>query len=128
MVRGGTLKKYVKIIFLVILGLAVIIQAAALIKCEILTRRYCSDFEYAYKNNTMLADEEYDFKVLDCDGANARVYYVSKGKTDAHVLTFEKRNANANWVETKWETIWSTSGSASEVIWPYWWHFIYGGF
>lgn len=126
MVRSGTLKKYVKIIFLVILGLAVIIQAAALVKCEILTRRYYSDFEYAYKNNTMLEDEEYDFKVLDCDGANARVYYVSKGKTGAHVLTFKKRNDD--WVETKWETIWSTSGSASEVIWPYWWHFIYGGF
>ena len=32
------------------------------------------------------------------------------------------------WQEIAWETIWSTSGSASEVIYPYWWHFIYGGF
>ncbi len=22
------------------------------------------------------------------------------------------------------DVIWSVSGSASEVIWPYWWHFI----
>lgn len=43
-----------------------------------------------------------------------------------NVLSFEK--VDNNWKETNWDTIWSASGSASDVIWPYWWHFIYGGF
>ena len=40
-----------------------------------------------------------------------------------------KYNYDADlWEEISWSTIWSTTGSASEVIYPYWWHFIYGGF
>jgi hypothetical protein len=88
-------------------------------------QKYYDDFAFAYTQTTMLGDMEY-FKVLRCDGATADVYYVGKGRTAADVLTFEKRNGN--WAETSWETVWSTTGSASEVIYPYWWHFIYGGF
>lgn len=73
----------------------------------------------------MLGDMEY-FKVLECSDNSAKVYYVSKNMSGADVLTFAK--INGKWTETRWNTIWSTTGSASEVIWPYWWHFIYGGF
>jgi hypothetical protein len=106
------------------LAAALLIQSIGLIKCEILTNRYHSDFAFACKDNTMLGETE-RFKVLECDGQTARVYYIEKGKTSAHVLTFEK--VNESWTETGWETIWSDTGSASDVIWPYWWHFIYGG-
>jgi len=97
----------------------------SLIKCDYLTWKYYSDFEYAYSSNTMLGDMEY-FKVLECSDNSAKVYYVSKNMSGADVLTFAK--INGKWTETRWNTIWSTTGSASEVIWPYWWHFIYGGF
>ena len=72
----------------------------------------------------MLGEMEY-FKVLSCKDNTAEVYYVSKGMTDANVLTF--KNNNGVWQEISCNTIWSTTGSASEVIYPYWWHFIYGG-
>ena len=111
-------------ILIACLAVFVLIQSITLIKCEILTDKYRADFEFAYKDNTMLEEME-SFKVLQCDGQTARVYYIEEGKTSAHVLTFEK--ADENWEETGWTCIWSTTGSASEVIWPYWWHFIYGG-
>lgn len=119
------MKKVIKFLLLLVVVAAVMIQAVALIKCEILTKKHYSEFEFAYKSNTMLGDMEY-FKVLSCDETTARVYYVEEGNTVASVLTFEKENDA--WVETRWDTIWSTRGSASDVIWPYWWHFIYGGF
>lgn len=102
----------------------VIIWVISLIRCEILTHKYYNDFEYAYSDNSMLGEMEY-FKVLKCDDNTAEIYYVSKNMTAANVLTFQKQDDV--WVETEWETIWSDSGSASEVIYPYWWHFIYGG-
>ena len=117
-------KRYMIIIFAILL-IPVLIWIFSLVKCEVLTQKYHDDFALAYTQNTMLGDMEY-FKVLRCDGATADVYYVGKGRTAADVLTFENRNGN--WVETSWETVWSTTGSASEVIYPYWWHFIYGGF
>lgn len=113
------------VIILVIVMLPLIVWSSSLIKCEILTKVYYDDFEYAYTDNTMLDEMEY-FKVLDCDGETARVYYVSKDMDWANVLTFE--NTDGAWVETHWEVIWSTTGSASEVVYPYLWHFIYGGF
>ena len=111
-------------ITIILLAVFVVIQSISLIKCEILTNRYASDFEFAYQNNTMLGKME-SFKVLECDGQTAQVYYIEDGKTLAHVLTFEK--VDGNWEEISWWCVWSTTGSASEVIWPYWWHFIYGG-
>lgn len=118
-------KKIIKWLPLCFLIIVIMIQFVALIKCEILTRQYYSDFENAYKSNTMLGDMEY-FKVLKCNGKTAKVYYVSEDKTMGNVLSFEK--IDNNWKETNWDTIWSASGSAADVIWPYWWHFIYGGF
>lgn len=111
-------------ILVICFAVVVLIQGNALIKCEILTNKYYEDFEFAYKDNTMLGEME-SFKVLNCDGQTAEVYYIEDGKTVAHVLSFE--NVDGSWQETSWSCIWSTSGSASEVIWPYWWHFIYGG-
>lgn len=106
------------------LAVIVLIQSIALIKCEILTNKYRKDFEFAYKDNTMVGEME-SFQVLECDDQTAQVYYIEEGKTAAHVLYFEK--VNESWQETDWRCVWSTKGSASEVIWPYWWHFIYGG-
>ena len=118
-------RKRVLFIISAVLMVLIAIWILSLIKNDILTLKYHDDFALAYTQNTMLGDMEY-FKVLRCDGETADVYYVSKGKAGADVLTFENRNGN--WVETNWETAWSASGSASEVVYPYWWHFIYGGF
>lgn len=117
-------KKYMVIGFIILL-IPVVFWISSLVKCEVLTQKYYDDFALAYTQNTMLGDMEY-FKVLRCDGETADVYYVSKDRAGADILAFENRSGN--WVETSWETVWSTSGSASEVVYPYWWHFIFGGF
>ena len=113
-------KRLTRIIVIAAIVIPAVFWVSALIKCEILTQKYYDDFEQAYTQNTMLGEMEY-FKVLSCDGNTAEVYYVSKGMTDANVLTFIY---NGEWQEISWKTIWSTSGSASDVIYPYWWHFI----
>ena len=117
-------RKILLSLIIIILVILLVIWISSLIKCEILTRKYYDDFAFAYTQNTMLGQMQY-FKVLSCDDNTAKVYYVSKGRTGADVLTFER--VDGVWQETVWETIWSTSGSASDVIYPYWWHFIYGG-
>ena len=117
-------KKLIPVILIVLIAVLTAFWVSSLIRCEVLTQKYADDFCQAYAQNTMLGDMEY-FKVLSCDGKTAEVYYVSKEMTDANVLTFENRDGT--WTETSWQTIWSRSGSASGVIYPYWWHFIYGG-
>lgn len=109
----------------------IITNVYSLIKCEVLTHIHYDEFKDAYKQNTMLGDMEY-FKVLSYSPYRAydfaQVYYVSKGNTAGNVLTFKYNYDTDLWEEISWSTIWSTTGSASEVIYPYWWHFIYGGF
>ena len=112
------------LIVLIITSAFIVFWVGSLIKCEILTNKYYDDFEYASTNTTILGEIEY-FKVLNCDNKKAEIYYVSKGMTGGDVLTFEKENDI--WTQTNWETVWSTTGSASSVIYPYWWHFIYSG-
>ena len=120
-----TYKRRILLILLVVILIPSVIWLSSIIKCEVLTDKYFNDFEYAYASNSMLGDMEY-FKVLQCDGKTAKVYYVSKGMADANVLFFESKGGK--WIETEWETVWSDSGSASGVVYPYWWHFVYGGF
>ncbi len=107
-----------------------IIWIGTLLKCEVLTHRHYNEFKDAYKQNTMLGDMEY-FKVLSyCPYRTnvAQVYYVCEGNAAGNVLAFQYDYDTDSWKEISWSVIWSDSGSASEVIWPYWWHFIYGGF
>ena len=117
-------RKYIKKSFIFVLFILLVLQMSAVIKIEILTAKYYDIFQDAYKSNTMLGEMD-SFKVLEYDGATAKVYYISKNKTCGDVLSFA--NVDGAWEETYWETIWSKSGSASDVIWPYWWHFIYAG-
>jgi len=99
-----------------ILALFLIVWGASLLKCEWLTREYYDEFEFAYRDNTMITDVEW-FKVLMCDGNTAEVYYVSD--TCGDIVVFA--NQNGSWAKTEWRTVWSISGSASGAVWPYWW-------
>ena len=121
------MKKRLKVLIIIAIIVAVptVVWLSSLINCERLTQKYYKDFEDTYTQNVMLGDIEY-FKVLRCDGETADVYYVSEDMVNANVLTF--KNTDGKWIETDWNTIWSKTGSASGVIFPYWWHFVYGGF
>jgi hypothetical protein len=101
-----------------------IVWCAALIRCEVLTHRYADDFAHAHESNTMLGKIAY-FKVLHCEGETAEVYYVSEGNTVGSVLEFQK--TDEGWEEVSWRTVWSKNGSASDVVWPYWWQFFITG-
>ena len=118
--------KKIHIIFLIPIIVFLAIWLTSLAKCEVLTLVHGREFNTVYKQNTMMGDIDY-LKVLDYTDTSARVYYVSAGRSAGDVLDFAKENGE--WVYSdQWHTVWSATGSASEVIWPYWWHFIYGGF
>ncbi len=122
------MKKQTKLLIIIsaIILVPLIIWLSSLLKCEVLTHKYYDDFSEIYKQNAMLSETEMEyFKVLSYSDETADVYYVEKDMTAGIVLTFEKENGS--WIETNWHTVWAVSGSASETIYPYWWHFIYGG-
>ncbi len=113
-----------------ILCFFLITWVGALIKCEVLTCQHYDEFKNAYKQDTMMGDVKY-FKVLRYAPNRtdiAQVYYVGKNNAAGTVLTFQYDYEIDAWKRISSCTIWSgVGGSASEVIWPYWWHFIYGG-
>ena len=117
----------------IVLGIVcyfLIMWIGALIKCEVLTQQHYDEFKDVYQQDTMLGDMVY-FKVLSYflyRSNIAQVYYVGKGHAGGDVLTFRYNYEKDSWERISSATIWSgVGGSASEVIWPYWWHFIYGG-
>ena len=113
------LKRLPLYIPLAIVLVFLVVWGASLLKCEILTNKYSEELKYAHTENTMLGKIE-SYKVLECDGEKARVYYACDYNTVGHILELEKQNNE--WKETKWETVWSKQGSADEMMWPYWWH------
>mgnify|MGYP007107360557 FL=1 len=69
-------RKYIKRSFIFVLFILLVLQMSAVIKIEILTAKYYDIFQDAYKSNTMLGEMD-SFKVLEYDGATAKVYYIS---------------------------------------------------
>ncbi len=120
----------VKIIISAFLCVVIIHWVLALINCEILTAQHYDEFKDAYQYATY-GGIEY-FKVLSCNlykSDIAQVYYVGKEHSYADVLTFQYNPEKGIWEEINFTCIRSrVGGNASNIIWPYWWHFIYGGF
>ena len=119
------MKKPIPALLLTVILIFSAVWLGALVKCEKLTDEYYEEFKSGHLQTGFHDELEY-FKVLSCDGTNAEVYYVAKDHANGCVLDFALREGE--WSMTDWDTIWSDTGSASDVIWPYWWHFIYGGF
>ena len=113
--------KIKKILFIAIL-LFISIWLYSLLKCEILTIMHKEEF-MGLEQQTNMLDSSENLKVLNYSSDYARIYYVDHRGGD--LIEFQKNNNN--WELKYWNTIWSDTGSASGVIWPYWWHFIYGG-
>lgn len=120
-----SIRKLIRYIIILIILCPIIIWLLSLIKCEVLTLLYGQEFESIYRENTMMGEIDY-LKVLEYSDVEARVYYVSAHKSGGDILKFSKNEEQ--WCYDSWEkTVWSSTGSASDVIWPYWWHFLYGG-
>ena len=111
------MKKRIGIAISAIIAVFLVVWVGSLIRCEILTKTHYSDFCTAHEDNAWICDAAY-FKVLRCDGNTAEVYYVSNDL--GAVLEFCKKDSI--WEETGWRAVWATHGSASETVWPYWWH------
>ncbi len=123
------IEKTLKIIFLSVVIIFMVVWLGTLLKCDILTILHGEEFEF------ISDDEEYSFgkidylKVMEYNDTYAKVYFIYNGYNGndiAFLVNFSKEDGQ--WTYSSPHTIWATQGSASEVIFPYWWHFIYGGF
>jgi hypothetical protein len=118
------MKKFkIKNIFFFILLCFLIIWGISITRIEILTLIHGYEFSDSYKENTMLREQKY-CKVLQYSKNYACVFYIAEDRSTGDILEFEKKNGEWHFTGN-WETVWSTGGSADNIIWPYWWHFFY---
>ena len=123
------MRKIHKIIFLSFLILVIfvfIFWLFSIIICEFNTRKYSDVINNS--DNVKAVSEfigEYESaKVLSVSNNEMQVYYIEKNYNYASIILYKK--FNDNWKVAYWgKCIWSKEGSADDVVWPYWWHFIY---
>lgn len=111
------MKRYILRAFLVAVTILLLIWIASLVRCEVLTNKYGYEFQYAYRDNTMIDEQAY-CKVLAYTDTYACVYSVANGRTSGNLLEFVKEDGT-QWKFKCWKTVWSTTGSADGFIWPY---------
>jgi len=105
----------IKYIPLILVLFFIAIWGGSIIKCEITTVQHGKKFTDLYKDTNMISSVDY-LKVLNYSDTSARIYYVSKGGM-GNIITVIKQDGQ--WAYDKWETVWSTSGSADEFVFPY---------
>ena len=93
------------------------------LRVEILTIVYGNQFEHLYNESGYIQEMKY-FKVMQCKQENADVYYAAKGDDDriSCTLLYHFKKKSGEWKLDDWECIWSKSGSADKLIWPYYFH------
>ncbi len=122
---GNIFKMFILTIFIVFM----VIWLGTLLKCEILTVLHGEEFHFIFEDEDYSFDELDYLKVIKYDDIYAKVYFIYNGYNEndiAFVVDFNKKDGQWTY-SSGHHTIWATKGSASDVIFPYWWHFIYGG-
>ena len=107
-------KSIVVIVLATIIVCLFIVWGASIIKCEILTSNHKEDFQEASIEIAEIMKFD-DWKVLKYSQGHAEVYYYSDG--GGAVISYDQ--INGVWVERTWEAVWSATGSADDIIWPY---------
>lgn len=64
-------------------------------------------------------------KVIQFTRTEAKIYYVCDNFTSGNIYTFVKDEAG-RWELDRWKTVWKSSGNVSKMMWPYFWHAVYG--
>lgn len=93
------------------------------IKCEILTSLHEDEFKNGYLTTGVLDKPKY-YKVINYSQNHAKVYYVDKNS--GSILYFYK--IDTKWYFDKWSTVWSLTGTADDMVWPYLWDSVKGKF
>ena len=106
-------------IILIICICIIVYLIGSIIKCELLTNKYGSEFLRFEEIN-----QAETYKILTYTHNYARVYCISTNKQNGTVHNFIK--SDGSWTYNQWEDGgWSKHGTADEIVWPYWWHIIY---
>ena len=110
-----------KKIVVVICSLLIVLLLVALFpyaKAEYLTNKYGDQFREEYKQIDWISDIEYH-KVIGYSSDKATVVYIAHNHTACFKIDFEMKEDE--WQMTTWDCIWSKTGSADGIMWPYYW-------
>ena len=104
----------VKKILLGIVVAVVLFWAVSIARCEYLTLMYGQEFKSAYEEiRQIIAPSKW--KVLDFSESSSKVYFYSDKGGVVVTLIYK----NEKWTIDKWTASWSKTGSADDLIWPY---------
>lgn len=110
-------KKITNLIKGIVVGYILGLIIVPYVKVEILTFLHSKEFYGLERQVSLVGESEY-YKVFSYDSKHlARVYYVGKNHSYGNMFTFI--NEGGNWNLYQWDTIWSSSGSADDFIWPF---------
>lgn len=105
-----------KIIILVVyIMIMILFIVFPYLKAEYFTKKYGYEFDGLEKQTSMLDESDYH-KVIKYSSETAIVLYVSESSKNE--ITFIK-DGFGSWTMQNWRTIWSKTGSADELYWPY---------
>ena len=104
---------------LITLVFVTLIWVLEISKCEFLTMIHGNEF-MEFDEISMSSE----YKILQYSNNQARIYCINKDHSNGTIHRFI--NNNGIWKYDNWENGgWSKTGTASGIVWPYWWHSIF---
>lgn len=110
------MKKNLKIICLIIVAALLWAWGVSFLKAEYLTCRHGDEFADLWTATNMLSGID-ELRVLSYSRRKAKVYYVGAERSNGNIYWFVRDGDT--WQFDRWDTVWSSSGSADGIMWPY---------
>ena len=121
-----TSKFSIKKVVLFVLILVIVAWIAQLFVCDLLTLKYASDIDACRECEecSYWIDDTFSAKVISRNRTETKIYYFNE---DMGVLVTHDNLATeeSTSLHIDLDTLWSASGNADRLVWPYWYHCFY---
>ena len=118
--------KSIKKVVLFVLILVIVAWIAQLFVCDLLTLKYASDIDACRECEecSYWIDDTFSAKVISRNRTETKIYYFNE---DMGVLVTHDNLATeeSTSLHIDLDTLWSASGNADRLVWPYWYHCFY---
>ena len=109
----GSAGKAFKIISITLIAIIFVSWIIPFVRNEILTAKHLHELEFE-------GIEYYGtLKVIKHNEKKAELYAVTNSRKAAIIITFKKIDGKYEY--DHWDAVWSKTGSADDMLWPYFW-------
>ena len=114
--------RFIKKIMMIVLITVILVWIIQLLICDFLTLKYSSYIDLYQTSETFSywIDDSFSAKIISYDQTEMKIYYYSDCMGILVVFNHSEGECISTYSQP--DIMWSSTGNADQIVWPYWYH------